>query len=247
MIHVEALHKNFKEKIVLNDINLKVKPNVVTTIVGPNGSGKTTIIKCILGMLIPKRGKIYLDNIDISNSYEYRNSITYLPQVESFPANLSVHELLDMLRDLRDKDINYMPLINYFNLSEFIEQRTSNLSKGTRQKINLVITFMVDCPIIILDEPTAGLDPISVIKLKELIDVEKKKGKTILITSHIMSFIDEVSSEIIVLSEGQIFYNGSLKNLKKNFVDKRENKKSYLTDIEHALTKLIDKKNVKNP
>ena len=74
---------------------------------------------------------------------------------------------------------------------------------------------MFDCPIIILDEPTAGLDPISVIKLKELIDIEKKKGKTILITSHIMSFIDEVSSEIILLSEGQIFYNGSIKKLKK--------------------------------
>jgi len=244
MIRIENLHKNFKENIVLNDIDLKVKPNNVTTIVGPNGSGKTTIIKCILGMLIPKRGKIYIDNINISKSHTYRNYITYLPQVESFPPNLKVHELLDMIKNLRNNDISYLLLVNHFNLKQYLQHRTSTLSKGTRQKINLVITFMFDCPIIILDEPTAGLDPISVIKLKELIDIEKKKGKTILITSHIMSFIDEVSSEIILLSEGQIFYNGSIKKLKKNIVKNRNNKKSYLTDLEYALTKIIDEKNV---
>ena len=133
MIRIENLHKNFKENIVLNDIDLKVKPNNVTTIVGPNGSGKTTIIKCILGMLIPKRGKIYIDNINISKSHTYRNYITYLPQVESFPPNLKVHELLDMIKNLRNTR-----LLTLKNLL------ISGLTVITFRKLKMVaISFMV--------------------------------------------------------------------------------------------------------
>ena len=100
-------------------------------------------------------------------------------------------------------------LISLFGLEPFLDKKLSNLSGGTKQKVNIVLTFMFDSPLIILDEPTNGLDPLALIRLKELIAEEKAKGKTFLITSHIMQFVEEVSDEVIYLLEGEIYFKGS--------------------------------------
>ena len=103
-------------------------------------------------------------------------------------------------------------------------------SGGTKQKVNIVLTFMFDSPLIILDEPTSGLDPISLIRLKKLIQTEKERGKTILITSHIMSFVEEVSDEIVFLLEGEIYFKGSINELKT---------KTNQPDFEHAIASIL--------
>ena len=135
-----------------------------------------------------------------------------------------------MIKDIRSKKANDKELIELFDLQPFLKQKLNNLSGGTKQKVNLVLTFMFDSELIILDEPTTGLDPISLIRLKEIIQSEKEKGKTILITSHIMSFVEEISDEIVFLLDGKIHFKGNIDSLKEQ---------TNQTDLEHAIATLL--------
>lgn len=230
MITIENLHKTFGKVSVLKGLNLAINSGGIFAVLGPNGSGKTTLIKSILGMVIPEKGNIIIDETQILKTHLYRNSINYLPQIASFPANLTVIELLQMIKDIRSKESNETRLIELFDLKPFLKQKLGNLSGGTKQKVNLVLAFMFDAEIIILDEPTTGLDPISLIRLKKIIQEEKQKGKTILITSHIMSFVEEVSDEIVFLLDGKIYFKGSITKLKEQ---------TNQSDLEHAIANIL--------
>lgn len=235
MIKIEKLHKVFGKVQVLKELDLEIKSKGVFAVLGPNGSGKTTLIKSILGMVIPNKGTIKIHDVNVLKKHVYRNEINYLPQIANFPANLTVTELFQMIKDIRTKPANDTFLIEQFKLAPFLEQKLGNLSGGTKQKVNLVLTFMFDCELIILDEPTTGLDPISLIKLKEIIQQEKEKGKTILITSHIMSFVEEISDEIVFLLDGKIYFKGTIKKLKEQ---------TNQTNLEHAIANILIKENV---
>jgi len=215
MIKIEKLHKTFAKLKVLDALDLELKQGALYAILGPNGSGKTTLIKSILGMVVPEKGTILIDGNPVLGKWAYRNDINYLPQIANFPGNLTVSELIKMVKNLRPKSADEIPLIERFDLTSFLNKKLSNLSGGTKQKVNLVLTFMFDSPIIILDEPTTGLDPISLIRLKEIIQKEKDNGKTILITTHIMSLVNEFADEIVFLLDGKIYFKGSVATLKK--------------------------------
>lgn len=219
MIAIKNLYKKFGKVEVLKGLDLTIHPEAsgggIFAVLGPNGSGKTTLIKSILGMVIPNKGSIHINDINVLNTHKYRNDIDYLPQIANFPNNLTVNELLKMIKNLRTKPTKDQELINAFNLDLFLDQKLGNLSGGTRQKVNLVLAFMFDSELIILDEPTTGLDPVSLIHLKEIIQLEKEKGKTILITSHIMSFVEEVADEIVFLLDGKIYFKGSIRKLQE--------------------------------
>ena len=204
MITIEKLGKKFGKLVVLDELNLEIGTGGIFAILGPNGSGKTTLIKSILGMVIPEKGSISIDEKQIRGEWAYRNEINYLPQIANFPPNLKVNELIKMVKDLRPKEANDGELIDLFGLQPFMDKKLGNLSGGTKQKVNIVLTFMFESDLIILDEPTTGLDPISLIHLKELIEREKNKQKTILITTHIMSFVEEVADEIVFLLSREI-------------------------------------------
>ena len=235
MIQINNLHKKFGKLVVLDGLDLEINSGGIFAILGPNGSGKTTLIKGILGMVIPNDGDIKINEQSVLKKWEYRNQINYLPQIANFPANLSVKELIAMVKNLRPKKANDNDLIKLFSLEPFLDKKLGNLSGGTKQKVNIVLTFMFDSELIILDEPTTGLDPIALIHLKELIQKEKSKGKTILITSHIMSFVEEVADEIVFLLDGEIYFKGSISDLKKQ---------TNQVDLEHAIANLIAKENV---
>ncbi len=214
MIQIEQLHKRFGKNEVLKGIDLNITKKGIFAILGPNGSGKTTLIKTILGMVVPNKGTLLIDTISIKKNWKYRDQIDYLPQIANFPPNLTVKELIAMIKDLRNRPGEDKKLIALFKLAPFLSKKLSNLSGGTKQKVNLVLSLMFDSPIIILDEPTAGLDPIALIHLKELIKEEKAKGKIILITSHIMSFVEEMADEIVFLLEGKVYFKGNIDALK---------------------------------
>ncbi|PJA07702.1 MAG: copper ABC transporter ATP-binding protein, partial [Flavobacteriales bacterium CG_4_10_14_0_2_um_filter_32_8] len=214
MIKIKKLNKNFGKVEVLKELDLTIIKGGIFTILGPNGSGKTTLIKAILGMVIPNSGDIEIDGKSILKKYEYRNGINYLPQIANFPGNLTVNELIEMIKTLRNKPTKEKELIQLFRISPFMDKKLMNLSGGTKQKVNLILTFMFDSEIIILDEPTSGLDPVSLIQLKKIIQEEKEKGKTILITTHIMSFVEELSDEIVFILDGKIYFKGSVQELK---------------------------------
>ena len=230
MVSIQNLHKQFGKNIVLNGVNLEIKEGGIFAVLGPNGSGKTTMIKSILGMVIPNKGTISVLGKSIKKSCAYRNQIDYLPQIANFPGNLKVNELITMIKDLRGKATNDEALIKMFKLESFLDKKLGNLSGGTKQKVNIVLAFMFDSPLIILDEPTSGLDPVSLIRLKDLIQAEKAKGKTILITSHIMSFVEEVSDEIVFLLEGEIYFKGTINELKT---------KTNQPDFERAIASIL--------
>ena len=230
MIQINNLHKRFGKVNVLKNLDLTIKSGGIFAVLGPNGSGKTTLIKSILGMVIPDKGSIKVNDLEVLKKHNYRNNVNYLPQIANFPGNLTVSELIQMIKDIRTKKSNDSELIKIFDLQPFLDQKLGNLSGGTKQKVNLVLTFMFDSELIILDEPTTGLDPISLIHLKEIIKKEKKKGKTILITSHIMSFVEEISDEIVFLLDGKIHFKGKIETLKKETKQK---------DLEHAIATIL--------
>ncbi|WP_324026280.1 ABC transporter ATP-binding protein [Maribacter sp. BPC-D8] len=226
MIHIEGLQKKFGKNIVLSDLDLNIEKPGVFAILGPNGSGKTTLIKSVLGMVVPDKGSISVLGKPIKKNWKYRKEIDYLPQIANFPGNLKVHELIRMIKDLRQSPSDEDRLITLFKLEPFLDKKLSTLSGGTKQKVNIVLAFMFDSPLLILDEPTTGLDPASLIHLKNLIREQKEMNKTVLITSHIMQFVAEVSDIIVYLLEGNIYFKGSIEELKT---------KTGQTDLEHAI------------
>ncbi|NCQ19166.1 MAG: copper ABC transporter ATP-binding protein [Ignavibacteria bacterium CG_4_8_14_3_um_filter_37_9] len=209
MIKTEKLYKKYGTLEALKSLNIEIKSNRLTYIVGPNGSGKTTFIKTILGLVKPTSGNLFVDGVKLNGTYLYREKIGYMPQIASFPENLSVKEVLNLLKEIRSENVNYdEELIRLLKLEKEYEKRIKNLSGGTKQKLNAVIAFLFDPPVLILDEPSAGLDPVSSSILKDKILREKKAGKTILFTSHILSELEELAEEIIFLLEGSVCFSG---------------------------------------
>lgn len=234
MIQIEQLHKKFGKNKVLKGVDLAIASQGIFAILGPNGSGKTTLIKSVLGMVIPDKGIIKVGENVIKKSWKYRDDIDYLPQIANFPSNLRVKELIAMIKDLRNRPGEDQRLIELFKLEPFLSKKLNTLSGGTKQKVNLVLTLMFDSPIIILDEPTTGLDPIALIHLKEIIGEEKAKGKIILITSHIMSFVEEMADEIVFLLEGKVYFKGNIDTLKSQ---------TETTNFEQAIANLLTYEN----
>ena len=191
MIQVTDLHKNFGKLEVLKGVGFSINRPGVFAVLGHNGSGKTTMLKTILGMVIPNSGELKVNDQTIYKSWEYRKDIAYLPQIARFPENLTVNELIKMILDIRNRKGREGELIERFGLEKFLDKKLSDLSGGTRQKVNIVLAFMFDANICIMDEPTAGLDPVALIELK-----------------------------IIFLLDGKIHFQGTLKEMQKQTNEK---------------------------
>jgi len=234
MIDVKNLYKSYGPVDVLNGINLTIDQQGIVAILGPNGSGKTTLIKTVLGMVISQKGDILLNGEPVKNKWQYRNKISYMPQIANFPQNLKVIELIGMIKNLRNQTAKDKDLIKMFGLEPFLDKKLGTLSGGTRQKVNIVLTFMFDSPLVILDEPTTGLDPVALMQLKKLLQEEKQKGKTILITTHIMNLVEEISDQVIFLLDGNIYFNGTVGGLKNQ---------TGQSNLEHAIAEILKENN----
>ena len=211
MIRIEHISKKFKKLIALNDINAQFEKGQVISLIGPNGSGKTTLIKAILGMVKADSGKIFFNDELINGDPSYRSQIGYMPQIGRYPDNMKVGQLFKMLKNIRNVSADNLDeeLVNKFGLKEMFQKPMRTLSGGTRQKVSAALAFLFSPDVLILDEPTAGLDPLSSEILKEKILKEKAKNKLILITSHILSDLDELTTQIMYLQEGKMeFFKG---------------------------------------
>ncbi len=217
MIRIEHLEKRFKKLQALNDINALFNSGQVVSLIGPNGSGKTTLIKCILGMVKADSGCIYVNGKQINGDPSYRSGIGYMPQIGRYPDNMKVGQLFRMMKNIRkvpDAELDTDMLIK-FNLVSIFEKPMRTLSGGTRQKVSAAFAFYFNPDILILDEPTAGLDPLSSEILKEKIMQEKKKNKLILITSHILSDLDELTTHVMYLQEGKMIFLKDIESLRQ--------------------------------
>jgi len=211
MIRIEHINKRFKRLNALVDVSAQFEKGQVVSLIGPNGSGKTTLIKCILGMVKSTSGKIFVDGQLINGDPAYREKIGYMPQIGRYPDNMKIGQLFSMMKNIRNIEDDGLDndLIVKFNLVSLFDKPMRTLSGGTRQKVSAALAFYFHSDILILDEPTAGLDPISSEILKEKIIAEKKRNKLILITSHILSELDELTTNVMYLQEGRVqFFKG---------------------------------------
>ena len=222
MISFRNVNKNFGKLTALDNVSLEISPAKSYALIGPNGSGKTTLIKSLLGLVVPTSGEIMFEEESILNEWRYREKIGYMPQIGHYPDNINIGQLIDMMKNIRGNVEKVdEELIDSFKLYKLYNKKMHALSGGTRQKVSAALAFLFNAPVLILDEPTAGLDPISVEIFKEKIISEKHKGKVLLITSHILNDLDELASDVIYLFEGKVQYNNSIEILKSETNEKR--------------------------
>jgi Cu-processing system ATP-binding protein len=219
MIIANNVTKKFGKLKALDDFTVKCMSGACISLIGPNGSGKTTFIKSILGMVIPDSGFITFNNHNISKDCTYRNEIGYMPQIGRYPDNMSIGQVLDMMKDIRASYGNTSldeDLVNAFQLEALKDKKMRTLSGGTRQKVSAALAFLFNPSVLILDEPTAGLDPVATEVLKEKINQEKAKGKLILVTSHVLSDLDDLVNEVIFMQDGKLIFHKTIDILKQD-------------------------------
>ncbi len=216
MITVAHITKKFKKLHALDDVSASFSKGQVVSLIGPNGSGKTTLIKSILGIVRPDSGAIYFNNRPIAKEVSYRSQIGYMPQIGRYPDNMTIGQVINMIKNIRNTEgILDEELMQAYNMSALMHKTMRSLSGGTRQKVSAVLAFLFDPEVLILDEPTAGLDPLATEILKDKIVQEKQKGKLILITSHILSDLDDLTTDVIYLQDGKLRFYQPIEELKE--------------------------------
>ncbi len=210
MIRTEALRKRYGSLAVLEGVDLELEQGAVTAVAGPNGSGKTTLLKIVLGLVRADAGRIWFDGRLLDGrDCTYRERLGYMPQAARFPENLSGDEVLRLLRDLRGPGATLdEELIDGFHLGRELGKPVRALSGGTRQKLSAVAAFLFRPDLVILDEPTAGLDPNASSTLKDKILRERERGCTFILTSHVMSELEELSDAVVFLLNGHVSFQG---------------------------------------
>lgn len=215
MIEIKNLTKKFQKFTALENVNLNFNDGQAIALIGPNGCGKTTMIKCILGLNVVEDGEILVNGESVTSHFRYRNNIGYMPQIGKYPENMTIEQTLKMIKDIRkvpESELD-LELLKAFKLEELYDKKMRTLSGGTTQKVSAVLAFMFNPNIIILDEPTAGLDPLAAEILKNKILKEKNEGKLIIITSHLLSELDDMVSEIVFMNEGKVIVHQSVEEL----------------------------------
>jgi Cu-processing system ATP-binding protein len=215
MIKLENTSKRFGKLQVLDSVSLTLERGECIALIGPNGCGKTTLIKSVLGMVVIDNGKLFFQGKDISNDYEYRRNIGYMPQIGRYPENMTVGQVIEMIKNIRTSDKSFdEDLLEQFDLRKLFTKRMCTLSGGTTQKVSATLAFLFNPDVLILDEPTAGLDPLASEILKSKITLEKQKGKLIVITSHVLSELDDLVTQLVYMQDGKVVFHKSLETLR---------------------------------
>lgn len=221
MITSRHLTKSFGRLRALDDVGVSMERGQSVLLIGPNGSGKTTFIKCVLGLVIPDKGELTLDGECLLSNPLLRSNIGYMPQIGRFPDHLRVGQILEMMREIRrgthtrtDED-----LVEAFGIDQIAHKTARTLSGGMRQKLSACLAFLFDPGILILDEPTAGLDPVAAEILKEKVRAERSKNKLVLLTSHILSDLDEITSDVLYLIDGRVRFYRPIAELFEEYGD----------------------------
>ncbi len=213
-VKISGLHKRFGRLDVLRGVHVGIAPGRIAAVVGPNAAGKTTLIKTILGLVRPDGGTVEVNDAVIGRDPSYRKQIGYMPQAARFPEHLTGREIVGLLTGLRGRSAGLdEELIGQFRLDAHLDKPIRTLSGGTRQKLNAAVAFLFRPSLLILDEPTAGLDPVAAGVLKDKVLRAPAEGATVILTSHIMSEIEELAQDLVFLVEGNVVYQGSIESL----------------------------------
>jgi len=219
MIIANNVTKKFGRLIALNNVSASCLKGQCVALIGPNGSGKTTLVKSILGMVVPDSGFITFNGKNILHDWIYREHIGYMPQIGRYPENMTIGQVLGMMKDIRFKNDQLSldeDLIKAFKLNTLLHKRMRTLSGGTTQKVSASLAFLFNPDVLILDEPTAGLDPLASEILKQKIIDEKQKGKLVLITSHVLSELDDLITHVLYMQDGNLLFHKSIELLRED-------------------------------
>jgi len=235
MLLIQNINKTIKDKNIVDNISFEVPSGCISGLLGPNGAGKTTTFYIIAGLIKADKGDIFLADENVSSFAMHKRSkmgIKYLPQEPSIFQNLSVYENLLGLAELsfkRKEDIeNFITKsIDEFNLSEILNHKGRQLSGGQRRKVEIARTLAANPKIILLDEPFAGIDPIAIDEIKQVLIKLKNKNIGILITDHNVREALEICDHAIVINNGSIIAKGDKNSLIKDEMVK----KVYLGDM----------------
>lgn len=218
------IEKTISSKKILSDVSFSIGSNEIVGLLGPNGAGKTTAFYIAAGLIFPDQGKVFINNKDVTEIPMHSRAklgLGYLPQEASIFTDLSVENNLLGIAELSNNDKNQTfekvaKIIDEFDLSKILQLKGRMLSGGQRRKVEIARTLICEPSIILLDEPFAGIDPIAVEEIKELLKAICKKNISILITDHNVRETLSLCHKAIILSEGSIIAEGNEKSLKEN-------------------------------
>ena len=223
-ISLTNIEKTISSKKILSDVSFSIGSNEIVGLLGPNGAGKTTAFYIAAGLIFPDQGRVFINNKDVTEMPMHSRAklgLGYLPQEASIFTDLSVESNLLGIAELsnNDKDQTFekvAKIIDEFDLSKILQLKGRMLSGGQRRKVEIARTLICEPSIILLDEPFAGIDPIAVEEIKELLKAICKKNISILITDHNVRETLSLCHKAIILSEGSIIAEGNEKSLKEN-------------------------------
>jgi ABC-2 type transport system ATP-binding protein len=216
MIQVEGLTKNYGNRVAIQDLRFHADPGEILGFLGPNGAGKTTTMRILTGYMPPTSGTARLAGHDVvDDSLEVRRQVGYLPETVPLYPELSVTEYLEFmgtLRRVRDLETRILDVLGQVGLTDRAGSFIGNLSKGLRQRVGLAQALLHRPSILILDEPTIGLDPAQIIEVRKIIQ-ELGKERTILLSTHILSEAQQVCNRVLIINHGTIVAEDSPANL----------------------------------
>ncbi|EJN95113.1 ABC transporter ATP-binding protein [Streptococcus ratti] len=239
MLKIENLTGGYVNIPVLKNISFQVDDGELVGLIGLNGAGKSTTINEIIGLLTPYEGKISIDGLTLSEQEEaYRKKIGFIPETPSLYEELTLKEHLEtiaMAYDIEQAEAmnRAQKLLELFRLEDKLDWFPSHFSKGMKQKVMIICAFIVNPSLFIVDEPFLGLDPVAISDLTELLAAEKAKGKSILMSTHVLDSAEKMCDRFVILHAGQIRAQGRLDDLRANFGSPQTS----LNDIYMALTK----------
>ncbi len=239
MLEIKNLTGGYVHVPVLKDVSFTVESGKLVGLIGLNGAGKSTTINEIIGLLTPYSGEINIDDLTLrANPREYRQQIGYIPETPSLYEELTLREHIEtvaMAYGIEQEQAfeRVEPLLKMFRLDQKLDWFPVHFSKGMKQKVMIICAFVVDPSLFIVDEPFLGLDPLAISDLIQLLDEEKKKGKSILMSTHVLDSAEKMCDSFVILHKGQVRAKGDLPQLRQAF----DMPEASLNDIYLALTK----------
>jgi ABC-type multidrug transport system ATPase subunit len=218
-IEVQNLTKRFGEFTALDDVSFAVEQGETVALLGPNGSGKTTALKCMVGLTIPTSGKISIGDYDLqNNARQAKQLMSYLPQRVEFHEQLTAREVLKFycrLRRLPSQRIEETLATPNFHFNGFSDKAVGQFSGGMLQRLGLAVACLPNTPVLILDEPTSSLDPLSVIQFRQFVGSLKREGKTIIFSSHILNDVTQLADRVAIMVGGRLVAMKSVSELRE--------------------------------
>lgn len=217
VVEVAGLNKSYGSIRAVKDLSFTVAPGEAVALLGPNGSGKTTLLRCLAGLLHPDSGSVKVCGMDLSRQYrQARRSFSYLPQLASFPAHVTVREVLEFHAKLRGTDpARICRALREVGISENMEDRpVAQLSGGMRQRLSLAVASLSEVELMLLDEPTANLDPEAALHLRKLASLWLKAGRSLFFSTHVLADVEELADRVLVMVDGRVLVQERVSKLR---------------------------------